>query len=104
MRMTNKDLQVAYAYYNKKYFSNKLPHDMVVRFEKVWPLGVTSCYHDRPLFIHINDRLRFSKVLCDMTLIHEMVHVETPRPNNHGKWFHKRMLELARKGAFKQCW
>lgn len=103
--VTNAELMRRYHEFNRKYFHNKLPKDMVVEFgeSKNW-LGVTRYRKTRPLFIQINKRFRFSLTCSMMTLLHEMVHVELPYGVNHGPIFHKRMLQLAKTGAFKAWW
>lgn len=102
--MTNADLKIAYKIYNKKYFHNKLPHDMVVHFTKMEMLGATHFYGKRPCWIVINKKLRWSASLAVMTLVHEMVHVELVNVGGHGAPFQKRMLQLAKGGAFNKLW
>jgi hypothetical protein len=108
MRLTNAYLARAYARFNKTYFGNKLPKDMVVRFAKLdinnVGLAVTYCKFERPLYIDISRPLAVHSMLADMTLLHEMVHVENPKWCGHGPKFQKRMLQLAKKGAFRDCW
>lgn len=94
-----------YREFNRKYFGNKLPKDFVVAFEDLeYHLGVTKFYRSRPCYINLNLGLRYSNSLTAMTLLHEMVHVELPYRYNHGPRFHKRMLKLAKDGAFKPWW
>lgn len=103
--VTNDDLMIHYRDFNKKFFSNKLPKDMIVEFgeSKNW-LGCTTYKKTRPLYIQINRRIRFSLSMCMMTLLHEMVHVNLPPRVNHGKEFQMRMLKLARQSAMKRWW
>jgi hypothetical protein len=105
-RGTNQDLRDYYWYFNKKYFSNKLPKDMSVRFEDIDGLGLTPFTKDtnRPLYIHISNRIRHSSRLTAQTLLHEMVHVAHPEKRGHKNWFDKEMLKLAKKGAFNGLW
>jgi SprT-like family len=104
--ITNAELQRMYHHFNKKWFGNRLPKDMVVAFEKMYPLGCTHCRRGRPLWIDINFKMRHSRSNSAMTLLHEMVHVEMPRigGGGHGPKFHKRMMKLARQGAFRKWW
>lgn len=102
--VTNAELQCMYHEFNKKWFGNRLPKDMVVNFEKMDPLGCTLFRRGRPLYININWKFRSNRSSVAMTLLHEMVHVELPYGINHGRQFHKRMMQLARKGAFKAWW
>jgi hypothetical protein len=110
MRLTNRYLARTYAELNKKYFRNRLPKDMVVRFVTMNSIdgqeddAHTRVYWNRPAYIVINKRNTWSATQTDMALIHEMVHVENPKPNGHGSWFQKRMLKLAKAGAFKGRW
>lgn len=105
--MTNADLQIAYKIYNKQYFSNALPNDMVVEFSSgVLPkaYAVTRFYKNRPLFILIDKKFRPMKGIALMNLLHEMVHVALPKVDGHGAPFQKRMLQLAKAGAFNKLW
>jgi hypothetical protein len=101
--MTNEDIQNRYHFFNRKYFGNRLPKDMVVRFSDVDGLGVLHTQWDRPLYIYISKKMRYSWSNSCMTLLHEMVHVEFPKLE-HGPTFHRRMLKLARQGAFRPYW
>jgi predicted metal-dependent hydrolase len=107
MRLTNTYLALTYAEFNKKWFSNRLPRDMVVRFANLdvntHGLGITYMKFGRTLYIEVSRKLAVHSMLVDMTLLHEMVHVEHPEWN-HGPKFQKRMLQLAKKGAFRHCW
>ena len=76
---------------------------MVVRFEDMRELGKTYGFCGRPLYILINRKIAWHWMLAEMTLLHEMVHVENMKVE-HGPWFHKRMLRLAKDGAFRRCW
>ena len=97
-----------YAEFNKRYFRNKLPRDMVVRFHNLKHLGddcgSTQFFWGRPAFILISKRTRWSRMLTAPTLLHEMIHVEHPEWSGHGPRFHKRMLQLAKAGALKPYW
>ena len=102
--VTNAEVQAMYHEFNKKWFGNRLPKDMVVIFKRMPGFhGVTHTYRDRPLWIELDFDLRPSRGQTAMTLLHEMVHVEIPE-SKHGPRFHKRMLKLARQGAFKPWW
>lgn len=108
--ITNRELRFAYATFNKKYFSNKLPKDMPVFFSsqliRKKKLGRTAVHAHtfRPQWIEITTNIRFSGHLIRMTLLHEMCHVENPRPTGHGKWHDDRMMKLAKAGAFNGYW
>jgi hypothetical protein len=105
VRQTNNDLKRYYRVANWFYFKNKLPNTLPIRFAKSRRLGrtvVLNCKH--PVLIEVSDRLRFSSNLTIMTVLHEMVHVENPKPIGHGAWFNRRMEKLARAGAFDGLW
>ena len=102
--VTNAELQSMYHEFNKKWFGNRLPKDRVVEFEKMYPLGCTHFRRGRPLWIDVSSRFRTSRASAAMTLLHEMVHVELDYKTNHGPLFHKRMLQLAKAGAFRPWW
>lgn len=110
MAITNVDLRLAYLAFNKKYFGNQLPKDMPVYFSKhldsQGKLGRTSVHVQtfRPQYVEISSRIRFSGCLVRLTLLHEMCHVENPKPSGHGKWFNGRMKKLAKDGAFDNWW
>jgi hypothetical protein len=102
--VTNAKIQKLYHALNKKWFRNRLPKDMVVDFVRMKGAhGVTVFYKVRPLHIMLNLELRICEKIAALTLLHEMVHVEWPK-HNHGFRFHRRMKELARRGAFVPYW
>jgi hypothetical protein len=105
MHMTNEDLMIMYRDFNRKYFSNALPHDLVVEYGRLKGFfGITECYKNRPLYVILDWDLRKSRVHSAMTLLHELVHVENPEWYGHGPRFHKRMLKLAKEKAFNSWW
>lgn len=106
-RGCDKDLLYMYRIYNKKYFGNKLPKDMPVYFQKLdHSMGITTVHGqtNRPLTLHIDPKLDLLPRVVYMTLLHEMCHVESPQRHDHGAWFEKRMLRLAKAGAFQGLW
>lgn len=103
--MTNKDLQDLYHSFNRKWFGNRLPKDMVVGYSKFdYAIGYTKFYRNRPLYIEISSKVRWSCSLTAMVLLHEMCHVSLPAKFEHGSKFHQEMLKLAKKGAFRSWW
>lgn len=112
MRLTNAYLGRVYKEFNKKHFGNRLPKDMIVRFDVLRtsddgcqePCATTAFMLNRPLYIQINKRLAWQSMLANFSLIHEMVHVALPEVRGHGPKFQKEMLRLAKKGAFKHMW
>jgi hypothetical protein len=126
MRLINKDLAHYYKLANRWYFGNKLPLDVVIKFSDIAVMGVTGrepytrkatikerrenklnktalCVTNR-YHIRINKKYRDSMAIVVPTLIHEMVHVENWKLRGHGKKFDRRMLELAKAGAFNGLW
>ncbi len=115
--VTNLDLHYAYLHFNYKYFHNKLPKDLPTFFtrelDRKGKLGNTPVLIyagskrlsiPKPTCIQIRWKDRECKRYAYLSLLHEMVHVENPKPEGHGPWFHKRMKELAMAGAFNDYW
>ena len=101
--MTNSELRRMYAEFNRKWFSNRLPKDMIAEYARIEDHGITEYYRDRPLYILLEWDLRRSQCHSALTLLHEMCHVRHPKAR-HGPVFHKEMLRLAKAGAFKNWW
>ena len=103
---TDWNLREMYRYFNRKYFSNRLPKDMPVSFRKINTLGNTIIHPQtfRPLYIQITDRIRFSSRLSMATVLHEMLHVAHPEKRGHRGWFDKEMLKLVKRGAMNGLW
>lgn len=102
-----------YAEYNKKYFGNKLPKRIPIQFTHLAssdnyigePLGETTIEaNEKATIIELNKKLRWSHILVDMMLLHEMVHVENPGwahdSTNDEKKFLKRIRKNVRAGAY----
>ena len=107
MRQSNSDLWRYYDVANAKYFKNKLPKDIPIRFAKLQPhvLGKTYvCNHGIAQGIEISERLRSASAHTIMTMLHEMVHVEHPQWKGHGRHFDGAMLRLAKAGALNGLW
>lgn len=104
MRQTNADLRRYYRFANKRYFGNKLP-SINLYFTKLRSIsGVTRLLCNIPAYIEISESLRTFQAITIQTVIHEMVHVEHPTWKGHGWQFDRRMLRLAKAGAFDGCW
>jgi hypothetical protein len=126
--INNRYLQNAFRDLNKWYFGNKLDPSINVTFASIRPLGRTknvwvqrpvspkerrenglskealACYYRPRIFI--SDKLKFSSRLAVGTLLHEMVHAEDMRQGCGPNWnrFNRRMLKLAKDGAFNGWW
>src|SRR5208282_4335238 len=99
--VTNAEVQAMYHEFNKKWFGNRLPKDMVVHFVRMRKYhGITKIYRHRPIAIQLGWHLRSGTSHTALTLLHEMTHVENPKWE-HGLRFHKRMMKLARQGALR---
>ena len=104
MRQTNADLRRYYRTANSQYFDNKLP-SINLYFTKLRSIsGVTRLLGDIPAYIEISESLRTFQAITIQTVIHECVHVEHPAWKGHGWQFDRRMLRLAKAGAFDGCW
>jgi hypothetical protein len=106
MRQTNRDFRHYYRVANKLYFDNALPDDLPVRFGNLPPgvLGRTWVHGGVAVDIVISKRLQTLMCPTLMTLLHECLHVEKPKYVGHGWQFDKRMLQLAKLGAFNGTW
>jgi hypothetical protein len=105
LKQTNADLRRYYRVANAKYFNNALPEGIPMRFAKIRGTGVTRLLNDRiPILIEINEDLRRCQAITIMTVMHEMLHVEKPSYKGHDWRFDRRMLCLAKQGAFDGCW
>jgi len=114
-KWNNNDLMKEFLRLDKKYFDGELPMPLHLAFTPINSLGYTFRYRtpgkrrskeDR-FGIHISTKLRFSRRLWASTLIHEMVHLEDSLKHSCGKtgrYFNKRMRELAAMRAFDGIW
>lgn len=126
--MANSYLQRFFNDYNKRYFNKSIDADVKVSFGRISQLGKTiKVWHTRPATakeirenklnktaiacyyiprIYISEKIRFSPRLAVTTLLHEMVHAENMKLNCGPNWngFNKRMLKLAKQGAFNGWW
>ena len=117
------DLKKEYDRYNKLYFGNKLPHDMVVEWSSnvedgaagaCHPHGVLKCDKMRcpkgcsASFIRITPLLSMLEAVACSTLLHEMAHAKSLIGSRHlvfhGKTWQREMQRLVRAGAFADCW
>jgi len=107
VRQTNRDLWRYYDVANHKYFKNKLDKTIPIRFAKLpcKVLGRTQvCNQGIAQCIEISESLRKFEAHTIMTILHEMCHVESPQWKGHGYKFDRRMLQLAKMGAFNGLW
>lgn len=107
MRQNNADLRRYYRMANRLYFRNTLPKDMPMRFYKLRKaVGRTLVTRNgkKAVEIRISEKLRTLQAITIMVVMHEMQHVEKPSHEGHGWRFDKRMLRLAKAGAFDGLW
>jgi len=107
VRQNNYDLWRYYDVANARYFKNRLPKDIPIRFAKLphGCLGKTYvCNHGIAQGIEISERLRSSSAHTIMTMLHECVHVAHPKWKGHGRHFDAAMLGVAKQGAFSGLW
>lgn len=106
-----------YASYNRRYFGNRLPHEMllVVFQKKAQPQGMLGRYVGPDGYIkerggkRINGPLIMLRIdvryepVIEMSLLHEMNHADTGDMGHGPRWL-KGMRRLARVGAFDRLW
>lgn len=101
MRLINKFLQSGYKKFNRVYFDNELPKDIVVKFDVNGDLeaDVYGEYvvEDKEILIH--EDLRTVPDFAYIVLLHEMAHVRAP-DNKHGFQFGAVINMLWQKGAY----
>jgi len=92
-------LQQEYLDYNKKYFNNRLPDDIKVKWGRS-NIYMGLCFDDH---IMINRELMKWHSIWRMTLLHEMCHLASEDEcSQHGRRWKKQMWRLMRLGAFNK--
>ena len=109
-------LEAHYAFYNRRYFRNRLPVISVgwwdgKRGNTRWKNIVGRTFYDLdekkrivPTHILLHPRLKQLPSYCKLVLFHEMAHVATPHRVHHGIKFQRQMQRLAKIGAFRELW
>jgi hypothetical protein len=113
-------LQSFYRTFDRRYFGNGLPKDTTVTFssqrlrkgeiERVHVHGLTRCENKKcaASWIDIHPELKASPALAIMTLFHAMVHLSALQGDDkrldHGPAFHRKMKQLAARGAINPFW
>ena len=101
-----------YARFNRLYFANQLPRRVAIvirRYRLAMAITEFCAPGEQPTIgIHAELLARGWENVLAMTLLHEMVHIDIMIKHgareNHGRKFQKRMLDLARAGAFSPYW
>jgi len=109
MGAMNGRLKRMYGRINRAWFGNRLPQNTSLRFRRMEPQGLISLFYVGPALIEISEACRrCGWNAVEMTLFHEMVHLELAinysLREGHGKRFQTRMRQLAAKGAFDKLW
>jgi len=105
MRQTNAHLRSYYCWANAEYFHNALPKDIPISFHKMRNVGTTWVDGNGVVLeIWVTEKLRSFQAMTVMTVLHEMQHVQKPAFKGHGWQFDRRMLRLAKQGAFDGLW
>jgi hypothetical protein len=106
-RMSNKDLQMAYATLNERFFDNRLDPEVKVLFDnELYDDGGEGEFCKSERTIRIDSGLRKYPDYATATLLHEMVHVEYPNhvsyenDSGHGMVFKARIVDLFNRGAY----
>jgi hypothetical protein len=102
-----RELEEAYAEYNTRFFGGLLPK-IPIKWGKTLSRHAAEfvTYKDSSMVIVINPRLKPFGCYTQLTLLHEMVHVELRKEpgDTHGPKFQRRMKKLARMDAFDGLW
>lgn len=114
------NLKREYARVNRKWFDNKLPTDMIVKWSHhqyellggFHPHGYKKCekHNCRRSYIMISSELKRYDAIAFQTLVHEMVHVKGMSIGNrymrefHGHQFHAEMHRLTATTIFEPWW
>ena len=115
---SNSTLKRKFLAFNARYFAGKLPLNTIVCYKRTLAAGkkgyrrlaLGSCEIETgraagtiPTVIAIEPKLKKWETLVDMTLLHECVHLMGV--DNHSKHdFDRKMLRLAKAGAFHGRW
>lgn len=105
-------LMQRYKYLNKRYFSGRLPDDVLIGWDKSGEVkrdgsSVETIFTKRPK-IAFDPYVKPLHNYVEFSLLHEMVHLFVthycPERRNHGRNFQRHMLILAAAGAFEKLW
>ena len=107
MRKKITNLQRTYRRLNRKWFDNELPKDLDITWMHLDGDRLAQCCYNgngKAMFIEISEDIKYWPRTILWALLHEMCHLLPPCINTHGAEFDKRMLSLAKRGAFHDVW
>jgi hypothetical protein len=94
-------LKRQYLQYNKLWFNNELPTDIIVRWSH--KLSIMARWDNGE--ITINAKFKKWDAVWKLSLLHEMCHVATDdEPEEHGPRWKREMLRLAKLGVLDKLW
>jgi predicted SprT family Zn-dependent metalloprotease len=100
-------LHAWYSEYNKEYFSDRLPHNVVIDYSQGGEyMATTVRMEDGRFHIAFNEKYTAAERVAHMILLHEMCHVKTwdaldQSHDGHGREWRACMLVLDSEGAFR---
>ena len=103
-------LQAFYQEYNEDYFGNRLPKNPVITITDLGDnMGESFQTSSGTWHIGIDRRSNPVEKQRDLTLIHEMCHVDLHVSgintlDQHGEEFQSCMVRIAKQGGFKELW
>lgn len=97
-KFTDRDLKKTYSSFNRKYFDNKLPKSMVVRFGRLSYQDYGE--YDPDGIITISSSISHIAEMIMTTLLHEMAHVAVGPQAEHGMIWQSKIVELFNQGAY----
>jgi hypothetical protein len=97
-----------YKKLNERFFSDRLPQNMVVRFGNTDSDDANGYFDEEDKEIVIDVRLKSVEKFVIIVLLHEMAHVDLgmqgyvgyPNDGGHGMHFHVKLVQLFQAGAY----
>jgi hypothetical protein len=98
--LSNRRLRCWFTNYNRRYFGGRLPAHTKLSFAPVERCLGLAYGGDDPRIV-LDPICCICATVAQLTLLHEMVHLERYPLITHGAGFDRRMQELAAAGAMK---
>jgi hypothetical protein len=101
------DLNVWYDEYNKEYFYNHLPHNVIIDYSQTGRyMALTTRMADGRFHIAFNEKYTAAERVARLILLHEQCHIKhwdapDQEHDGHGREWRACMLELDAEGAFR---